>query len=95
MEIDGKEQYKVEAIRKHRVVCGKMQFLVKWVGYDSENPWLTTSQLDSVKETLEACRRQNQLNSAIVHEMIKCAHCDIVHVDTGKYAWFKHVKHVC
>ena len=66
MEIDGKEQYKVEAIRKHRVVCGEMQFLAKWVGYDdSENLWLTASQLELAKEILEAYQRQNQMSSAL------------------------------
>ena len=96
MEIDGKEQYKVKAIRKHRVVCGEMQFLVKWVGYnESENLWLTASQFDLAKAILEAHRRQNRLNSSIVYNFIKCAHSDVVHVDTGKYTWFNHVKHVC
>ena len=58
MEIDGKEQYKVKAIRKHKVVCGEMQFLVKWVGCDdSVNLWLITNQLDLLKEILEAYRR--------------------------------------
>ena len=95
MAVDGEEQYKVEAIRKHRVVCGEMQYLVKWDGYNElESLWLTTSQLDSAKKTLEACRRQNWLNSAIVHDMIKCAHCGVVHVDAGKYAHFNHLKHV-
>ena len=96
MKIDGEEQYKVETIRKYRVVRGKMQFLVKWVGYDdSENLWLTASQLDLAKEILEAYRRYNRLSSAFVYDVIGCAHCDVVHVDTGKYARFDHVKHVC
>ena len=96
MEIDGKEQYKFEAIRKHRIVCGEMQFLVKWVGCDDlENLQLTASQLDSAKVILEAYRRQIRLSNAIAHDVIRCAHCDVVHVDTGKYAWFNHVKHVC
>ena len=95
MEIDGKELCKVENIRKHSVVCGDMQFLVKWFGCDeSENLWLTANQLDSAKAILQAYRRQNQLNSAIVYDVIKCAHCDVVHVDTGKYVRFNHVKHV-
>ena len=69
---------------------------MKWVGYDdSENLWITTSQLDSAKEILEAYRRQNQLNSSIVYDMIKYAYCDVVHVDTGMYTQFNHVKHVC
>ena len=60
LEIDGEEQYEVPAIRKHHVFCGEMQYLVKWTGYDeSENLWLTASQLDSVKQILEAYRRQN------------------------------------
>ena len=73
-----------------------MQYLVKWVRYDElENLWLTTSQLDLAKKILEACRRQSWLNSAILYDVIKCSHCDMVHVDTGKYAWFNHTKHVC
>ena len=60
VEIDGEEQYEVEAIWKHRVVHGEMQFLVKWVGYNEcENLWLTASQLDSAKDILKAYRRQN------------------------------------
>ena len=55
LEIDGEEHYKVQAIRKHRVICGEVQYLVKWVGYDeSENLWLTTTQMDSAKQILEA-----------------------------------------
>ena len=69
---------------------GKMQFLMKWVRYDdSENLWLATSQLDS------ANRQRNWLSITIVHDIIKCLHCEVVHVGTGKYAWFNHVKHVC
>ena len=44
LEIDGEEHYEVQAIQKHRVVCGEMQYLVKWTGYDElENLWLTAS----------------------------------------------------
>ena len=28
-KIDGEEQYEVQAIRKHHVVCGEVQYLVK------------------------------------------------------------------
>ena len=59
LEIDGEEYYEVQAIRKHRVVHGEVQYLVKWVGYDeSENLWLTATQLDSAKQILEAYQRQ-------------------------------------
>ena len=44
IEINGEEQYEVQAIRKHRVVRGEMQYLVKWTRYDeSENLWLTAT----------------------------------------------------
>ena len=44
LEIDGKEHYGVQAIRRHHVVHGETQYLVKWTGYDdSENLWLTAS----------------------------------------------------
>ena len=63
-----------------------MQYLVKLVMYDdSENLWLTASQLDLAKKIIKAYRRENWLNCAIVHDVIKCAYCDIVHVDTSKY----------
>ena len=66
LEIDGKEHYKVQAIRKHRVIQGEVQYLVKWVGYDeSENLWLIATQLDSAKEILEAYQRQNWITSAV------------------------------
>ena len=55
IKIDSEEQYKVQAIRKHHVVRGEVQYLMKWVIYDeSENLWLTASQLDLAKEILEA-----------------------------------------
>ena len=42
-----------------------MQYLVKWTGYDeSENLWLTASQLDSAKQILEAYQRENQMDIA-------------------------------
>ena len=41
---NGEEQYEVQAILKHCVVCGEMWFLVKWIRYDElENLWLTAS----------------------------------------------------
>ena len=65
LEIDGKEHYKVQAIWKHRVVHGEVQYLVKWVGYDeSKNLWLFASQLDSMQQILATYRRQNRIDSA-------------------------------
>ena len=65
LEIDGEEHYKFQPLRKHCVVRGEMQYLVKWIGYDeSENFWLTASQLDSAKQILEAYQRENQMDIA-------------------------------
>ena len=66
LEISGEEHYEVQAMWKHCVVCGEVQYLVKWVGYDElENLWLTASKMDSPKQILEAYRKQNRLNSAV------------------------------
>ena len=66
LEIYGEEHYKVQAIRKHCVVHGEVQYLLKRVGYDeSENLWLTATQLDSVKEILEAYQIKNRMTSAV------------------------------
>ena len=63
--IDGEEHNEVQAIRKHRVVLGEVQYLGKWTGFDgSKKLWLTASQLDSAKHILEVYRRQNQIDSA-------------------------------
>ena len=35
LEIDGEEHYKVQAIQKHRVICGEVQYLVKKVATTS------------------------------------------------------------
>jgi hypothetical protein len=38
--IEGKEQYKVEAIRAHQYHQHKLQYLIKWKGYpESNNTW--------------------------------------------------------
>ena len=64
LEVDGEEHYKVQAIRKYHVIHGEVQYLVKWTGYDeSENLWLTTTQLDLAKEILEAYQRENRKSS--------------------------------
>ena len=66
LKIDGEEHCKVQAIQKHSVFRGEVQYLVKWVGYDeSENLWLTATQLDSAKQILEAYQRINRMNSAV------------------------------
>ena len=65
IKIDGEEHYEVQAIRKHHVICGEMQYLVKWTSYDkSENLWLTAMQLDSAKQILEAYQRENRIHNA-------------------------------
>ena len=44
IKIDGEKQYKVQTIRKHRVVLVEVKYLVKCVSYDkSENLWLTAT----------------------------------------------------
>ena len=66
LEINGEEHYKVQAIRKHCVICGDVQYLVKWVSYyESENLWLTATQLDSAKQIMEAYQRKNQMTDAV------------------------------
>jgi chromobox protein 5 len=38
--IEGKEQYKVEAIHAHQYHRHKLQYLIKWKGYpESNNTW--------------------------------------------------------
>jgi hypothetical protein len=34
VEIDGEDEYFIEAILESQIHCCKLQYLVKWVGYD-------------------------------------------------------------
>ena len=46
VEVEGQEEYEIDAIMGHRKVRGGMQYLVSWKGYDeSENMWLPESEL--------------------------------------------------
>ena len=39
--VDGEEEYIIDKIIKHRVLRGKMHYLVRWKGYDqSSDEWL-------------------------------------------------------
>ncbi|RFU29059.1 hypothetical protein B7463_g7277, partial [Scytalidium lignicola] len=57
-EVDPEREYEVEKIISHRMHYGKLQYLVKWIGYpESENGWEPTSNLTSCEELLEAYQR--------------------------------------
>jgi len=62
--IEGKEQYKVEAIRAHRYRGHKIQYLIKWKGYpESDNTWEPEGKLHTprlVKEYHEAHSREDK-----------------------------------
>ena len=46
VEVEGQEEYELDSIVSHRKVKNRMQYLVKWKGYDdSENMWLPESRL--------------------------------------------------
>ena len=46
--INRQEYYSIEAIKQHKRSNGKLQFLVKWLGYaDSENSWLAAEQMQA------------------------------------------------
>jgi len=54
MQIDGEDAYEVEYIVDKRKKNGKVQYLVKWVGYpDHENSWEPVSNLKEAKEAIQ------------------------------------------
>ena len=54
------EVYSVEKIVKKRVVEGRIQYLLKWVGYpDSENTWEPEDNLDC-PDLIEQFEKQQQ-----------------------------------
>jgi transposase InsO family protein len=54
VEVEGQPEQEVEEIINSRVFCCKVQYLVKWVGYDnSENSWEPLHNLNHAIESLE------------------------------------------
>ena len=60
--IDGEQEYKFEALLAHRKQRGKLQYLVKWKGYDtSENTWEPEDNLTHMEELLREYKRRRKL----------------------------------
>jgi hypothetical protein len=54
IDVNGEEQYVVEAILDFRVKRGKEQFLIKWEGYgDNHNIWELYDNMGYLEEYLE------------------------------------------
>lgn len=51
IEVDGEEQAEIEEILDSRMHYGKLQYLVKWLGYSvSDNEWMLASNLGAAEE---------------------------------------------
>lgn len=60
--LEGKEEYEVEAILNHRIRRGKLQYLVKWLGYSTaESTWEPEQNLTHAETTLDDYKKTNQL----------------------------------
>ena len=56
--LDGKESYEVETILDSRVRRKKLQYLVRWTGYD-DTTWEPIENLDNCKDLLLEFHRLN------------------------------------
>ena len=55
IQVDGEEEWEIEAIVGHRTFRGQPQYLVAFVGFDvSENAWLAEEQLSNASDLLSA-----------------------------------------
>ena len=53
IEIEGEFEYKVKQILNSQLYCGKLQYLVKWLGYMEEhNMWEPPSNLNNAQEAI-------------------------------------------
>src|SRR5205814_7631075 len=54
-EADPQEDiYEVEAIRDHKILRGKNQYLVKWTGWpESDNTWVREDDMEGAKDTIK------------------------------------------
>ena len=54
VSLDEDNRYQMESIRKERVLKGKTQFLIKWVGYSEyQNTWEPPEYLEECNKFLE------------------------------------------
>lgn len=60
---DGHVEYEVERILNHKRKRGKIQYLVKWLGYaDHENSWLLEKDLKNSPELLKTYKHERKLS---------------------------------
>lgn len=51
IEVDGEDQAEIEEILDSRMHYGKLQYLVKWLGYSvTDNEWILASNIGAAKE---------------------------------------------
>ncbi|KAI5116939.1 hypothetical protein M0805_001496 [Coniferiporia weirii] len=61
-QIEGHQEFEIEAIVSHRGNGNRRRFLVKWTGYpSSENQWLPETELSHAAETLEMYKKLKNL----------------------------------
>ena len=61
-EVEGQEEFEVEAILAHRGQGARRRYLIKWKGYPtSDNTWEPERNLTHAQETLENYKRRHQL----------------------------------
>lgn len=58
--IDGEPEYEIEKILNSRIRYRKMEYLVKWVGYPTEeNTWNKAADMEHAQEEIEEFHKQN------------------------------------
>ena len=63
IEIEGEQEYEVEAILNHRTnrrFKEPIRYLVKWLGYD-ETSWLPASALNNASDLVHAYNQQHNI----------------------------------
>lgn len=62
-QVDDEPEYEIEAILRHRIGSrNKLEFLVRWKGYDaSEDMWLPEPELGGAQRLLVAYKRKSGL----------------------------------
>lgn len=54
IEVEGEEEWEVEAVLDSKLLHGKLWYLVKWVGYsEAEKTWLPAANLANGKDLVE------------------------------------------
>ena len=69
VEVDGEEEYQVSSVEDSRVYRNQLQYLIRWMGYDSLT-WEPAKFVDGL-QVVEECHRQHPMKPGQLEKVLR------------------------